>query len=261
MNNTDQYFGVLPKWHRNIGTVRLSLSVQIISPLQLLENARLGAGENVVSAKAGHPEPPDVFFLSVVCFAPVLLTSYIRLDATMAPACLEGFSIKAHLQFLVRTTAPNLLSPWILPFKTRKRGRQQEVCVYRVIATSFPLFSNIVFPPKLSQLAMTLPQRCGFSLSHMRTSMTLLWSNVGRMTWTESSFMCVFISWLAFASPFTFENRFVDGCIFCDGRCISYRKLQIPQARSHRRVLHASSTSYSGTRGDLQWRPSDRSDP
>jgi hypothetical protein len=61
---------MLPKWHRNIGTVRLSLAVQIISPLQLLENAKLDVLENVVSAKAGQPEPPDVLFLSVVCFAP-----------------------------------------------------------------------------------------------------------------------------------------------------------------------------------------------
>ena len=43
----------------------------------------------------------------------------------------------------------------------------------------------------LTQPAMTLLQRCGFSLFHKLTSLMPLLLRDGRLTWTESSFMCV----------------------------------------------------------------------
>ena len=46
----------------------------------------------------------------------------------------------------------------------------------------------------------------------------------------------------------------LDGCILRDGCRIPHRKLQVPQARSQRGILYASSTSHGGTGWDRQWK-------
>jgi hypothetical protein len=70
-----------------------------------------------------------------------------------------------------------------------EKGKETKgVCPHKNCILS-SLISYYQLP--LTQAAMTLPQRCGFSLSHKLTSMMPLLLRDGRLTWTEYSFMYV----------------------------------------------------------------------
>ena len=64
----------------------------------------------------------------------------------------------------------------------------------------------------------------------------------------------------AHAAQFTPRNSSLDRYILCDRCCICHRKLQVPEARSNRRILSASSKNHTRTCWHLKRRSLHSSD-